>query len=1009
MKTHNSKRYIQAYEKLNTAQKKAVDSIDGPVMVLAGPGTGKTQILATRIGKILLETDTAPQDILALTFTESAAQNMRERVVSLIGQAGYYVNITTFHSFCKTIISQNPEYFPIDRDSENLSDLERYALFEDIIQTLPLKIIRPINRPLFYLRDIQQGITWLKREGVSVEDYRKLIDTSYEITSEMTKAERSRIEKNRKKNEELLLIYAEYQKRLRKQLRYDYEDMISLTNEAFEQNNDLLAQYQEKLLYFMVDEYQDTNASQNAVLMHLVSHWGEQANVFVVGDPNQAIYRFQGASVENVYGFLSTYPNAQVITLDKGYRCTQEIYSATHNLISNNSLGTLEGKSDLFLSSLLESQTDIQNSPTIYSTPSQLAELAWIATDIKKKMSAGIPASHIAVLYRTNAESEYFQEVFEDWGIPYDLQGGKSIFSLHEIQQLLTLLKLIELIRNGEGEAEFYEIGCQEWSPVSTVVMYALGQSAAKKRTSLFAVLDTDFKTVQNELSSYHDLTEAEYNDLITFQRNLKEWGVMDLQKPFLLVFEKLLNESGYLEWIYNHESKHELILAVNALFSEVKRLSKEQKSFSLSQFNTSIDLMQEHGISIVPEDLHLTKEAVHLSTAHKAKGQEWEYVYVASLFDGKWGNRRVIDLLPLPESILTHTDLSKKEQNEDERRLFYVAATRAKKALLCSYPESVISQNSVKEKLPSMFLTELGNFASKEQITFNAGDEEEIISAILQPTPKLSVTADQTEFFKRSVGNFSLSVTALNTYLKSPEEFLQKVLLRRPQIKAPPLAFGTAVHAALEFLYTKKQTGVVPSLEETQEALQRSLEKEILDKEEFSRRLEYGREVLATYYSSYFKSDAPTLFTEKSFGYGFSKTYLDDIHLVGRVDRVDWIDSQTKKVRVIDYKTGAAKSENAILGVSSTADYSERELSLPETIRGRYMRQLVFYTLLAQLDKSFPYDVAQAVFEFVEPTKQTGKITERRFTVSQEAVEDLKKLIIEVMQEVRTLAFLQE
>jgi len=258
--------FLKIYNSLNTAQKQAVDTIEGPVMVVAGPGTGKTQVLTARIAQILQKTDTNPNSILALTFTESAAKNMRERLVKMIGKTGYYVQIATFHSFCKEIIDNHPEAFPIERDSAPLSDLERFELFEDIFNNLVLENIKPLNTPFFYLKDAIKGISNLKREGIQPDNYEKLIKDWRErlVASEPAKSEpgkrikkqpgeltRTEWEKDLKqleKNTELCEVYKIYQQRLREAKRYDFDDMIALVVEALQKDETLLREYQENLL-----------------------------------------------------------------------------------------------------------------------------------------------------------------------------------------------------------------------------------------------------------------------------------------------------------------------------------------------------------------------------------------------------------------------------------------------------------------------------------------------------------------------------------------------------------------------------------------------------------------------------------------------------------------------------------------------------------------------------------------------------------------------------------------
>lgn len=332
--------FENAFSRLNPAQRQAVELVEGPVMVIAGPGTGKTQVLTVRIAQILKTTDTSPSSILALTFTESAALNMRQRLLQFIGEAAYRVRIETFHAFCDDVIRTHPEYFSVRLDSQPLGDIEKFQIMEELLDTLPLSAVRTVGSPYHYLSSIQKKISDLKREGVTPAKYAALVEAEQELFAQekdgLKKTALTKREKELAKMAELGVLFDAYQQQLLQRRRYDYDDMIRFVVEAFQAHEELLAEYQEKFLYFMVDEYQDTNASQNNVVRLLASYWGQQANVCVVGDPHQSIYRFQGASLENTLTFLDYYPQATVIFLDKGYRCPQPIYTAAAAVIANN-------------------------------------------------------------------------------------------------------------------------------------------------------------------------------------------------------------------------------------------------------------------------------------------------------------------------------------------------------------------------------------------------------------------------------------------------------------------------------------------------------------------------------------------------------------------------------------------------------------------------------------------------------------------------------------------------
>ncbi len=1006
--------FSKIYQQLNIAQKQAVDAIEGPVMVVAGPGTGKTQVLSARIANMLLKTDVQPHNILALTFTDSAAKNMQQRVVAMIGQPGYYVQIATFHAFCKAVIETHPESFPIDRDSQPLTDLEKFNLLQNIILELSLEALKPLNRPMFYIKEVMKALSDLKREGVDPSAFRKVIEKEFgHPPASKSKVEQMRFAKQKQKNEELLMIYQEYEERLRQTLRFDFDDMISLVVAAFSNDKLLLLEYQEQLQYILVDEYQDTNSAQNKVVNLLSSYWGEQANIFVVGDPHQSIYRFQGASLENVFSFVELYPQLTLVTLDKGYRCPQPIYDAAHQLISNNQ------QTDVLTNKIptvaqvfhqkLDSHVKITTPPHVMIAPSQYLELIQVAEKIHSLLQAKIPPEEIAVLYRTNAEAATIQDIFESWGIPYEIDGGKDILKTELIRQILEFWEVIDAIKNGQPAFQLFEVLCYPWLELPTDVVYKLARIAGKNKIPLYQVIEKFDAIVKKD--NEFNLTPLEIEPLLAFMKKLEAWSILDAQVPFPEWFETVLAESGILAWISQEPNQVELTLNINALHKEVTQLAHTDRRLKLANVIQILHVMIDHGLSIYPEDLNIDHGAVRISTVHKAKGREWQYVFLVHCLDGRWGNRKRQELLPLPQSLLQHASELKNEQNEDERRLFYVALTRAKKQVFCSYPKTIITNQRVQEVTKSMFLMEIEDYLQTEKSSNLAliEKQEEYLNKLLSPPSKSLFKNSERELFAQLVARYKLSVSGLNSYLKDPEQFVKDYLLNVPQPQPGYMAYGVAMHAALEKLFKRwMEQQKRMELSELVGYFETMLGKQLLSEDEYRRRLQKGQEALAAYYEHQFSpKNNQVLYIEKFFGSGSAKTWLDDVPLSGRIDRVDWIDRQSKTVRVIDYKTGKPKSINEIEGKTVSANLSDRELSLPKSIRGPYKRQLLFYKLLAELDKNFVPQVTEAIFDFVEP-KDNGKFVQRKFTLLDEDVSLLKDLIREIMAEIRSLTFLK-
>lgn len=1019
-----TKQFQTAYSMLNQSQKEAVDQIDGPVMVIAGPGTGKTQVLATRIANILKLTDTNPRSILALTFTESAASNMRERLVRMIGKTGYYINITTFHSFCSEIISSHPEYFSIDRDSEPLSDIERYDFFQNIILDLELEALKPLNRPLFYIREVMKSISDLKRENIGVEEFRQIVEIEAEqLEEDLKKTTRNKLEKKINKNKDLHLIYDQYQKILRENLRYDFDDMIALVVEAFGNNEELLLDYQENLHYFLVDEYQDTNTAQNKIVDLLASYWREEKpNIFVVGDPNQSIYRFQGASVENALSFSDKYPMASVITLTQGYRCPQNIYDAAHSLISENNLTqeesitpNLSSSRLMILNKLNErliSNSKLKSYIEITTSPSQVVELVTVVEKIKYLIEEKkINPKEIAVLFRNNNDAIQLKEILHRWEIDYEIDSSANILEIEEIRQLIEYLRVINHINTDDREMNIFQVLNYDWLDLDHLDLMKITKVASLNKLSILELLEKDFDHFKTQLTDFavDPKSFKSYQQKLTQLRDFKH---QDANLTFVSWFEKVINESGFLNHIKTLPDRYEIIVALKSLFDQIKNLNQTNHQLKLEEFLNTLDLMAEHNISIKAENIQTKENAIHLSTTHKAKGQEWDYVFIIDLIDGKWGNTRKRELLPLPDGLLKNTDLNKKERNEDDRRLFYVGLTRAKRKCFLSWPKTKTTGNNTKTQVESMFLSELGKKTYIKHIEVDSINEERILK-LVEETPqnqsKKVINQKAKVFFAQLVKDFKLSSTALNTYLRDPIEFVENNLLRIPKAKPIHMSFGTAIHGALEYFFTEyKKNNSFPTYGQLVESFELHLKQEILTKKDFSARLKHGKEILKIYYESHSESNFDIMGLETSFGGFRNKVILEkDIQLSGRVDRIDWLDKEKKIIKVIDYKTGKPKSDNAINGKVSTTNYSQRELDLPEAIRGNYKRQLLFYKLLIDNDPTFDYQVSHAAFEFIEPS-QSGKQVTRLFELKDEDVKQLQELIIQVMEEINNLEFLE-
>ncbi len=979
----DTKKFDLLYKNLNVDQMRAVDSIEGPVMLLAGPGTGKTQTLTMRIANILLKTDAAPDSILALTFTESGVRAMRERLLSIIGTTSYYINIHTFHSFASEVIQSNPDEFIISTEIEPLSDLERIHIFKEIFDELDLQILKPFNSTYYYLRTAISKIQNLKREGIDISEYKKLIDESNEMP-----------EKDLEKNIELSKIYELYESKLKSYGRYDFEDMINFVIEKFKTSPALLQKYQERFQYFLVDEFQDTNSAQAELLYQLSSYWDPEPNLFVVGDDDQSIYRFQGASIENIINFNTKYPNALKIALTENYRSAQKILDSAESVISKNKLriSTALKISKNQKSMVKETASDKCISYGEFSTSH--TESHFIGHEVKKLLANGEKPNEIAIIYRNNADSENIADMFSRMGIEYTLEGGENVLESGIIVRLLHLFKVIQKVRSKDEDIDLFTLLNYEFLDINGLDILKLSRFASSKKINLF------------EAISHSEIADSKIENikaLQAFSEKIVYWNELSANVTLMKFIEQVMDESGFLNWVLNKENSYELLNKLNSFLSEVKRLNYSKKNLSLETFLKYVDLMIDNGLGISEKTIDVETKAVKLTTAHKSKGLEFKHVFIPKFLDKKWGNAINRDLIKLPSSILKTVDLSndkaiKNQLEEDERRLFFVVLTRAKENITITSAKSNQTAAYQKSGSPSMFLYEIPNDHIR-QIDIQKHEESasEILKQILTPYKTEEITIDEKDFLKDSLKNFKISASSLNSYIECGYKFKLEYLFKTPGQKTRSLILGSSVHSALEKANKEIKIKNPVLIEKVLSDFSEALKLEILNDKEFSEIEKEGHSILKIYYETYKQEfygevENNLLHVEKFFGWGFSRPLLDNkIHLQGKVDKIEIIDKSKREIKITDYKTGKPKSRNEILGETKNTD------------AGQY-RQLLFYKLLIDLDDSFKYTVREVELDYIG--HRSGKPKRENFTIKDSDVESLKETIRKVTEDIKNLKF---
>ncbi len=924
------RKFANLYQALNSNQRQAVDQIEGPVMVIAGPGTGKTQVLTLRIANILKQTDTPPDAILALTFTKSAAHNLRHRLVEIVGSAGYRVAIDTFHGFCNSIIKQYPEQFPRITGATNALIVDQIRLLKKVMDEplnpkgsgkSQLKLLRPINSPYYYLKPALRAIERIKKENITPAEFAKRLKDLPDS-------------RPKKRSLELVKVYKGYEQALVRERFYDFNDMVLEVIRALRADNSFLLELQERFLYLLADEHQDANQSQNAIL-ELLSSFHTSPNLFIVGDEKQAIFQFQGASLDNFNYFKKLYPEAKLVTLTDNYRSTQTILDAASGLI-------MAGPSTSLRAGKLNAKSKRKEIPIIarsFATPAQ--EAAFLASRVKEQISSGVKSREIAVICRDNRDAWPIMEQFEREEVPFVVLSESDLFADTEIRKLVVLLEAIHYYGDDERLLKVLHFDFFNFPPLE---LWQLLEEKHRTKQSLYDLISKN-KRFQN------------------FSTLISGWRRLSFNAHFTDLLDRLVNESGFIKHLLVLPEATEKLDKLNFFFDQVRDLVEQKPRFTLADFIAYIELLREHDIAITRPLAPALRDGVWLLTAHKAKGLEFDYVYIANAVDGRFGGRRDRELFELP---LRPEQKQEETESEDaERRLFYVALTRARHAVEVTCART---DRGGSERLPSRFIEEI----DPKLVKFvHEGAESKLPKGSeFRPRRRARVPLDDLAFIRRLFVERGLSVSALNNYLACPLNYFYTNLLQVARVQSRHQRYGTAIHSALRDYSERWRQDESPKQSFLLESFQLHLAREPFAEREAEQLLKRGKEALASWWQRNKKISRQIINEFAVRGIELAP----NLRLRGQIDKIEYLNS-SGAVRVVDYKTGKAKSRRALLG--------ETKLST-----GNEYRQLVFYKLLLDKYKGGNFKVKNGIIDFVEG----GKTHE--FELGESEVKDLEKLI---------------
>jgi DNA helicase-2/ATP-dependent DNA helicase PcrA len=612
---------------LNETQLEAVKITDGPLLILAGPGSGKTRVITYKIAYLLEQGKAKPWEVLAITFTNKAAKEMKERLHNLIEEDIKGMQISTFHSFGLRVIKEYYDFFGLDRTFTIIDESDSISLIKKIIKELNF------DEKKYIPRAIKNKISGAKNELLNPEGFKVFARTPHD--------------------EDVVKIYKKYEEKLKRNSSVDFDDLLMLPIELFRKDKEALEHYQNRYKYVFIDEYQDTNEAQY-LLSKMISD--KYKNICVVGDESQSIYSWRGANYKNILNFEKDYKNAKVILLEQNYRSTKTILEAANSVIKNNKekkdkhLWTLNGKGSKIKYLRCYDEKD---------------EILNIINTIKKFKSEGIPYKEMVVLYRTNAQSQSIERGFIENTIPYKVVGSYAYFNRKEIKDLVAYLRLIN----------------NEKDDVSLI----RAMNAPKRGIGAKTIEKLELNANENNVSIFDSITSGKElafkNLILDIKEKMKD-------KSFVDLVELVLDESGlkdeYKEKTIENESRLENL-------EEFKSIARNFEDYNpgatLEEFLIEISLISD------VKEASDCDEVVTLMTMHAVKGLEFDVVFITGLEEG---------LFPHSNSMFDESEL------EEERRLFYVAITRAKKVLYLTNARSRMLFGQIKSNLPSRFIEEI-------------------------------------------------------------------------------------------------------------------------------------------------------------------------------------------------------------------------------------------------------------------------------------------------------------
>lgn len=864
--------------KLNKSQQKAVNFGYGSLLVIAGAGTGKTKVITQRI-KRLINLGVNHNQIVALTFTDKSAYEMLERLGDIMPLGYYEPYVMTFHKFCDRILKTEALEVGLDPNFKIITQPQQWMLIRKNLFNLKLDYFRPLSDPTNFITAILKFISRLQDENVDYVKFKKFVS---ELNNNKTS---NQVEI--KKWQELSHIYESYQKLKLEQSKMDFGDLIMSCINLFNDRPNILEKYQKQFIYILVDEFQDTNFAQyQLVKMLFPNNSLKNRSLMVVGDDSQSIYKFRGAAISNILLFKNDYPKSKMVTLIENYRSNQHILDSSYNLIQNNNPDTLESK--LGISKKLVSKVDLNINNNVKPQILYLQTLADEIEQIMIKISEIINQDNsltfkdIAILARANNHLDPIILALRRYNFPYQLVGNKGLYDRNEVRNVIALCKV--LINPFDSISMFRVLSIESLN-LDQILISQILSNAKSQRVNLWDIV---LELNNHEIEFFKDTIKK-------YQQKISKY------LPHQLIFE-MVNSINYLSTYLDNETieNNLCIKNLNLFLEKVKNFENEfyqdsKEIPTIIDFVDYLEIMLESGENPAQAEIE-DVDTINLMTIHSSKGLEFEVVFVINAVSDRIPSRNIKDRIMIPKELISETLPTGDEHIQEERRLFYVAMTRAKKYLFLTLAKNY---EGIRDKRPSGFLNETGLplIYTSEPIKSN---EQNILFGINFINKVNQSLATDNDFDK-------ISYSKLDKYNNCPLSYKYEYILNVPVQKNPSTSFGESMHKTLNDYHNKKSFGINVSFAELCEIFKKNwVPIGHINKDHSVEHFKNGLQMLENYYNKHNNESIKHKGLEKEF-----EIKLGDTKLVGKIDRIDILPSGN--VELIDYKTGKVKDQNYV------------------------------------------------------------------------------------------------